>query len=53
MAYALNKPVPWHEVANTGDTTARFLVIEMKYQKWRFLSPSQKGSLAAVGRCGY
>ena len=32
-AYALNKPVPWHEVANTGDTTARFLVIEMKYQK--------------------
>ena len=32
-AYVLNKPVPWHEVTNTGDTTARFLVIEMKYQK--------------------
>ena len=31
--YVLNKPVPWHEVTNTGDTTARFLVIEMKYQK--------------------
>jgi beta-alanine degradation protein BauB len=32
-AYVQNKPVPWHEVTNTGDTTARFLVIEMKYQK--------------------
>ena len=31
-AYVLNKPVPWHEVTNTGDTTARFLVIEMKHQ---------------------
>lgn len=32
-AYVLSKPVPWHEVTNTGDTTERFLVIEMKYQK--------------------
>jgi quercetin dioxygenase-like cupin family protein len=31
-AYVLNKPVPWHEVTNAGDTTERFLVIEMKYQ---------------------
>jgi quercetin dioxygenase-like cupin family protein len=31
-AYALNKPVPWHEVTNAGNTTERFLVIEMKYQ---------------------
>jgi quercetin dioxygenase-like cupin family protein len=30
--YVLSKPVPWHEVTNTGDTTVRFLVIEMKYQ---------------------
>ena len=32
-AFVLNKSAPWHEVTNTGDTTARFLVIEMKYQK--------------------
>ena len=31
-AYVLNKPVHWHEVTNTGDTTERFVVIEMKYQ---------------------
>jgi quercetin dioxygenase-like cupin family protein len=31
-AYVLNKPVRWHEVTNAGDTTERFLVIEMKYQ---------------------
>jgi beta-alanine degradation protein BauB len=32
-AYVLSKPVPWHEVTNTGDTTERFIVVEMKYQK--------------------
>jgi quercetin dioxygenase-like cupin family protein len=32
-AYVLSKPVPWHEVTNVGDTTERFLVIEMKNQK--------------------
>ena len=32
-AYVLSKPVPWHEVTNTGHTTLRFLVVEMKYQK--------------------
>jgi beta-alanine degradation protein BauB len=32
-AYVLSKPVPWHEVTNTGDTTERVVVIEMKYEK--------------------
>ena len=25
-------PVPWHELANTGDTTLQFLIVEKKYQ---------------------
>jgi len=29
----LSAPVPWHEGTNTGDTTLRFLVVEMKYKK--------------------
>jgi quercetin dioxygenase-like cupin family protein len=29
----LSPPVPWHEVTNVGDTTARFLVVEKKYKK--------------------
>jgi len=29
----LSPPVPWHEGTNTGDTTLRFLIIEMKYKK--------------------
>jgi quercetin dioxygenase-like cupin family protein len=29
----LSPPVPWHEVANVGGTTGRFLVVEMKYKK--------------------
>jgi quercetin dioxygenase-like cupin family protein len=29
----LGAPVPWHEVTNSGDTTERFLVVEMKYKK--------------------
>src|SRR5215468_5609017 len=30
---ALSPPVPWHEGTNTGDTTLRFLIVEMKYKK--------------------
>ena len=26
--YVLSKPVPWHEVTNTGHTTLRFLVVD-------------------------
>jgi len=29
----LSPPVSWHEVANIGDTTVRYLVVEMKYRK--------------------
>jgi quercetin dioxygenase-like cupin family protein len=25
-------PVPWHELANTGDTTLQFLIVEKRYQ---------------------
>lgn len=32
-AYVTNAPTPWHEVTNTGDTTLRYLVVEMKYKK--------------------
>jgi len=28
----LSPPVPWHEVTNVGQTTARFLVVEMKHK---------------------
>ena len=31
-AFAISdKPVAWHEVTNIGDTTLRYLVVEMKY----------------------
>jgi quercetin dioxygenase-like cupin family protein len=31
--FALNAPVSWHEVTNVGDTTIRYVVVEMKYRK--------------------
>ena len=30
--FSNNPPNPWHEVANIGDTTLSFLVIEKKYE---------------------
>jgi quercetin dioxygenase-like cupin family protein len=32
-AFALNAPVPWHEVTNVGDTRIRYLIVEMKNRK--------------------
>jgi quercetin dioxygenase-like cupin family protein len=32
-AYAFSPPIPWHEATNTGDTTLRYIVVEMKYQR--------------------
>ena len=29
----LNHAIPWHEVTNVGDTTLRYLAIEMKYKQ--------------------
>jgi hypothetical protein len=30
--FAETPPIPWHELANVGDTTLQFIVIEKKYQ---------------------
>ena len=32
-AFTYNQPIPWHEITNKGDTTLRYIVVEMKYQK--------------------
>jgi quercetin dioxygenase-like cupin family protein len=32
-AFTYNQPISWHEVTNIGDTTLRYIVVEMKYQK--------------------
>ena len=32
-ASALSPPVSWHEVTNIGETTVRYIVVEMKYRK--------------------
>ena len=31
--FVMNAPISWHEVTNVGDTTMRFVVVEMKYRK--------------------
>jgi quercetin dioxygenase-like cupin family protein len=31
--YAVTPPIPWHEVTNIGDTTLRYVVVEMKYKR--------------------
>jgi beta-alanine degradation protein BauB len=30
--FRVNKPVEWHEMVNTGDTTHRYLIVEKKYE---------------------
>jgi quercetin dioxygenase-like cupin family protein len=32
-SFGLGVPIPWHEVTNVGDTTLRYLLVEMKYGK--------------------
>ena len=32
-AAALSPPIAWHEGTNIGDTTVRYVVVEMKYRK--------------------
>ncbi len=31
-SYLNIKPIPWHEMTNTGDTTLRYLLVERKYE---------------------
>jgi quercetin dioxygenase-like cupin family protein len=31
-AFAINKPIAWHQVTSTGRTTLRYLVVELKYE---------------------
>jgi quercetin dioxygenase-like cupin family protein len=31
-AFVDSPPVPWHELANVGETTLQFLIVEKKYQ---------------------
>jgi quercetin dioxygenase-like cupin family protein len=31
-AFRDSPPIPWHEFANTGDTTIQYIVVEKKYQ---------------------
>jgi hypothetical protein len=32
-AYLFNQPIPWHDITNAGDTTLRYVLVELKYQK--------------------
>jgi hypothetical protein len=32
-AAGLSPPIAWHEGTNIGDTTVRYVVVEMKYRK--------------------
>jgi hypothetical protein len=31
-AFTESPPVPWHDVANAGETTLQFLIVEKKYE---------------------